>query len=169
MSVGVPEPLWDGQLESIFEPAADWLWQGMIARGNLTLFTGQWKGGKTTLLSMLLARRNGGGALAGLDVRPGKTALISEERPALWRERGRKYNFGGLACFFAQPFVALPQPEEWQALVDRVLRLHTEEGVDLVIIDPLGPFLRAENNPRSVLETLLPLGALTRRGMARRS
>ena len=48
------------------EPSADWLWHGFLARANLTLLTGMWKSGKTTLLSLLLSRRKTGGSLAGL-------------------------------------------------------------------------------------------------------
>ena len=43
------------------DPAADWLWPGFIARGNITLLTSLWKSGKTTLVSHLLARRKSGG------------------------------------------------------------------------------------------------------------
>src|SRR5262249_25277614 len=32
----------------------EWLWHGIIARGNLTLLTSRWKSGKTTLLAGLL-------------------------------------------------------------------------------------------------------------------
>src|SRR5690348_2782092 len=51
----------------------DWLWQGYIASGNITLFTSLWKAGKTTLISVLLARLHDGQPLAGLRVRPSKT------------------------------------------------------------------------------------------------
>jgi hypothetical protein len=42
-----------------------WLWLGFVARGGVTLLTSQWKAGKTTLLSLLLARLKPGGSLAG--------------------------------------------------------------------------------------------------------
>jgi hypothetical protein len=31
------------------EPRVDWLWDGYLARGSVTLLTSQWKTGKTTL------------------------------------------------------------------------------------------------------------------------
>ena len=67
-----PQVLWDHELPSIQEPTS-WLWHGLLARGNLTLLTAVSKSGKTTLLSLLLARRHQGGTLAGLAVQPGKT------------------------------------------------------------------------------------------------
>ena len=45
----------------INKPAIDWLWQGYLARGSLTLLTSLWKAGKTTLLTGLLQRLGSGG------------------------------------------------------------------------------------------------------------
>jgi RecA-family ATPase len=145
--------------------AFDWLWHGFLARGNFTLLTGQWKGGKTTLLAMLLARRHTGGALAGLAVQPGKTIVVTEESTAIWGERARRYGFGGKVCFIAQPFLRIPYPWEWQALLERICNIHTRSGADLVVLDPLASLLPTENSARSILQTLLPLTELTRRGI----
>src|SRR5438309_6708988 len=64
--------------------AGSWLWHGYLGPGKMTLLTSQWKSGKTTLVSLLLARMAGGGALAGLPVAAGRAAVISEESPQLW-------------------------------------------------------------------------------------
>jgi AAA domain len=107
-----------------------------------------------------------GRTLAGLAVAPGNTAVISEEPQEIWADRAARCNFGGNVCFFSQPFLGLPSLADWQALIDRVLAEHQARGLSLVAIDPLGPFLRAENNTQAILEALLPLTALTRAGMA---
>src|SRR5262245_5142908 len=65
----------------------DWLWHGYLARGQITLLTGQWKIGKTALLAALLARLGAGGALAGRDVRAGRAIVVTEEGSALWLGR----------------------------------------------------------------------------------
>src|SRR5271166_6225132 len=161
-----PQEIWDGELVIMNEPAAQWLWQGFVARGNLTLLTSLWKSGKTTLLALLLSRRKEGGLLAGLAVQPGKSVVITEEHPRLWAERARRYDFGGQVCFFPQPFRGIPTPDQWQALIERIATLHHQHGFDLVVIDPLAPFLRGENQPRGIFEALLPLRALTDLGMA---
>jgi hypothetical protein len=140
--------------------------QGFIARGCTTLLTSQWKAGKTTFLSMFLARRATGAPLAGLPVTPGKTAVVSEEPMSIWAGRIRQCGFGGNVCFFPQPFLSIPRPDEWQMLIDQIMAVHHSAGVDLVIIGPLAPFLRCESNAASMLETLLPLRALTRANMA---
>jgi len=161
-----PHEIWDHELTACQQPAADWLWHGLLARGNMTLLTAMNKSGKTTLLSLLLSRRKHGGTLAGLAVQPGKTVVVSEEDATLWAARGRERDFGGNVCFFSRPFLSLPRPEQWHALLGRILQLREQHGVDLLVLDPLAPLLRCENNPRSVFETLLPLTALTQRGMA---
>src|SRR5207248_5810696 len=67
---------------------ARWVWHGYVAAGAVTLLTSRWKAGKTTLLSVLLARLGAGGELAGLPVAAGRAVVVSEEAPGLWAERG---------------------------------------------------------------------------------
>ncbi len=164
--VTIPQEVWDHEVTAAAPQPVDWLWQGFVARGNLTLLTSQWKAGKTTLLSLLLSRRKEGGPLAGLAVKPGKSVVVSEEPLALWADRARLHDFGGQVCFICQPFRTIPERVEWQTLLDRILALHEQHGIDLAVFDPLAPFLRCENHAQSVLETLLPLRALTAAGMA---
>src|SRR5206468_2754034 len=104
--------------------------------------------------------------LAGLAVKRGKTVVVSEEPLALWSERARRHDFGGQVCFICRPFRTIPEPADWQQLLDRILALHQQHGIDLAVFDPLAPFLRCENLAQSVLETLLPLRALTTAGLA---
>src|SRR5206468_12495095 len=61
------------------ERPVPWIWHGYLARHSLTLLTGQWKIGKTTLLAALLARMGSGGELAGRPVSPGRAIVITEE------------------------------------------------------------------------------------------
>src|SRR5438876_1563715 len=104
----LPPALTMNGLRSLQEPATYWLWDGYLAAGNVTLLTSQWKSGKTTLVSVLLARRRRGGALAGRSLAAGKTAVVTEEGPALWAQRERKLDFGPGVCFFCRPFRAKP-------------------------------------------------------------
>jgi hypothetical protein len=145
-----------------------WLWRGYLVRGAVTLLTSQWKSGKTTLLALLLNRLRGGGVLAGLPVSPGRAAVVSEEGPQQWYRRSERLAFGEHVCWFCRPFRGKPRLAEWLGLLDLLAGLHQREGLDLVAIDPLAAFLpgRDENSAAAMLEALLPLQALTARGLA---
>jgi hypothetical protein len=161
-----PQFLWDDQMTPNRQAGPEWIWHGLLARGMCTLLTGHGKAaGKTTLLSLLLDRRGGGGQLAGLNVAPGKTILVSEESQQIWDDRLRRHNFRGNVCFCPQPFLGIPTPQQWQALVEQIRHFQGTHGADLAVVDPLAPFVTSENNAQSLLAALLPLHALTRAGM----
>jgi hypothetical protein len=64
-----------------------WLWERMLAAGNVTLLTSVWKAGKSSLLALFLAGRREGGVLLGRVVEAGASAVVSEEPAELWRRR----------------------------------------------------------------------------------
>jgi hypothetical protein len=168
MNVAVPDSLTYAELVDGRPVAVDWLWHGFAARGNVTLLTSQWKSGKTTLLSVLMARLHTGGELAGRAVHAARAAIVSEESPALWRLRGERLDFGPQARFFCRPFTNKPTHDEWSALLDRLVALRAERGIDLAVIDPLSSFLPAgtENNADALTGALRPLERLTAAGLA---
>jgi hypothetical protein len=145
-----------------------WLWHGYLAAGNVTLLTSQWKSGKTTLLSVLLARLAAGGELAGLALAPARAAVVSEEHPSRWHQRSRKLAFGDGHCWLCRPFRAKPRMQVWLALIDRLDDLRHRRGITLAVLDPLAEFLpgRDENSAGVMLEALLPLRRLTDAGLA---
>jgi hypothetical protein len=145
-----------------------WIWHGYIAAGRVTLLTSQWKCGKTTLLSLLIARMGMGGTLAGREVRPGRVLVVSEEDQQLWARRCRQLNIGEHARFMCRPYRGRrPTLDEWWDLLDNLVERQRAEGLDLVIIDALAGFVPggSENDARTVVEMLLALQELTRRGI----
>ncbi|HEX5270559.1 MAG TPA: AAA family ATPase, partial [Gemmataceae bacterium] len=159
-------PLWSRDLA----PAADdvpWLWHGYLAPGTVTLLTSQWKSGKTTLLSVLLARR-AQGSLAGRPLRPGRTAVVCEESAQHWAQRRRTLDFGDDVAFFCRELDARAADAfEWRRLIQSVARL-AREGVDLAVFDPLASVLprHSEGNNDLMREALLGLDPLLSLGMA---
>lgn len=145
----------------------NWLLPGYLARGSLTLLIGAAKGGKTTFLSVLLKRLEAGGALAGMQVRPGKALVITEESAAQWQLRHAKFNYGSNVGFLCRPFLGKPEPAEWLALIEYLLQYRSREGLDLAVIDTLASFLpgRDESNAGLMMEALMPLQRLTSAGM----
>jgi hypothetical protein len=162
------EALWLDDLRRAAGPQPSWLWHGYLAAGNVTLLTSEWKSGKTTLLSLLLGRMQGGGTLAGLGVSPGRAAVVSEEGAAHWLRRSERHAFAGHVCWLCRPFRGKPSLPEWLALLDQLAELRLRHGLSLVALDPLAAFLpgRNENAAGEVLEALLPLQRLTETGLA---
>jgi hypothetical protein len=145
-----------------------WLWQGYLAPGAVTFLTGQWKAGKTTLASVLLARLKAGGDLAGQPLAPGRAVVVSEESLEHWQRRSRYLDFGDHVGWYCEPFPGRPRPDEWRACVEGIAALHARCDFALVMIDALAAFFpgRAENNAGCMLEALAPLRQLTRRGLS---
>src|SRR5262245_50874608 len=124
MSAPIPHPV---SLTSEFLPlsvacaqarrqdADKWLWQGYLAAGNVSLLVGPWKAGKTTLLSVLLARMAAGGELAGLPVRAGRAVIVTEEDMDHWDLRRKHLGIGDHVMIRSRPFQGKrPTPEQWQ-------------------------------------------------------
>jgi hypothetical protein len=165
----MPPLVWgQANLRAAAGPARPWLWHGYLAPGAVTLLTGQWKAGKTTLASVLLARLQAGGALAGRPLAAGQALVLSEEPAEHWHRRSQHLDFGEHVGWFCQPFLGHPRPDEWQAFVEGVAALRERRDFDLVLIDPLAAFFpsRAEGNAGCMLDALAPLRHLTRRGLS---
>src|SRR5262249_49850463 len=132
------------------------------------LLTSQWKTGKTTLVSVLLARMKAGGELAGLAVAAGKAIIISEELALLWELRSQKLDLEEHVGWFCRPFRGRPSPQQWQDLLERVAEAAAERGVRLVVVAPLASFFcgKSENDAAAMLAALASLQTLTARGLA---
>jgi hypothetical protein len=155
-------------LRSATRPQKPWLWHGYIAPGNITLLTSLWKSGKTTLISVLLARLKAGGQLAGLSVVPGRAVVVSEESAEDWSLRSAKLDFGDHIGWFLRPFPSRPTFPQWQALLDRIADLHARDPISLAVIDPLATFFpgRSEGDALVIVEVLMSLRRLATMGLS---
>jgi len=113
-----------------------WLWHGYLAPGKVTLLTSQWKSGKTTLLSILLARLQLGGQLAGLSVAPARVLVISEESEADWRDRFLRLGIRDHVQLLCRPFPAQPGHDRWLALIDTADVMRRRDGTSLLGLLP---------------------------------
>jgi hypothetical protein len=162
-----PRPLSLADLRAAASTEIAWLWQGYLLRGGVSLLTSQWKAGKTTLLALLLARMKRGGSLAGQAIPAGKALVLSEEDPAEWCRRSQALDLDGHVHWMCRPFLGKPTRDQWHRLLDDVLALRRDLGIDLLAIDPLSAFLPGsdENNAAAMLGALSPLHRLTEAGM----
>jgi hypothetical protein len=163
------QPLRPAELASTGAPRLSWVLDGYLARGKVTAFISPPKSGKTTLLSLLLARCAEGGRLAGRTVAPARALVVSEEAASDWDARCRQLALGPNVRFLCRPFGgARPTDAQWRALVAGLEALHRQEPLDLVVLDALAGLLPgyAETCAPKLLDCLLPLQVLASRGPA---
>ena len=161
------QPLRTNELESAeTRNHLDWLWEGYLARGNITLLTSLWKAGKTTLVAGLLRQLEAGEPFLGRPCRPATALVLSEEPRSIWAERLKSIPIGPHVQLLLRPFPRRPEPAEWSDLLAAVTEPGPDVRPDLVVVDTLAAFLpgRSESDPATLLDFLLPLRSLAESG-----
>ena len=164
MNHSLPPAVWDHEVAGLAQQPVPWIWTGYLARGRVALMTSLWKAGKTTLLSLLLARRKHGGALAGQGVAAGKSTVVSEEDIGLWHPRISQLDFGGqkkldLARALASKprLLLLDEPaaglrnREISALDALLVDLVRSQGITIVLVEHVMQLVMAVANRITVL------------------
>lgn len=146
----------------------NWIWHGMVARGNITLLTSQWKGGKTTLLAGLLQALETGLPFLDLPCTAATSLIVSEESGRHWAARQKTLPIGPSTRLVSRPFPGRPTPEQWEDLVSCADAERAAGKLDLLVIDPLATFLpgRSDSDPGTVLDMLNPLRTIAENGAA---
>ena len=140
-----------------------WAWEGYIGPQVTTLFTGLWKAGKSTLVSLLLrdlALEEG--TFCGQTVSMTKVLLVTEEAAPHWIERRDDLGIGNHVSVISKPFLRNPTRGEWPMFVtDVALQVRAEE-YGLVIFDSIFNLwaVEDENNASQVKEALMPLNMI---------
>lgn len=157
--------LWASELTA--PPKADeWLWEGYLPRGGVTLLSALWKVGKTTLMAHVLRAFATTGEFLGRPIRASRVLYISEEGIQHWVRRRDAMGLGDHIGFSIQPFATKPGMAGWVAFVESVRKAIIEFGFDLVIIDTLAKLWPVvhENDAGEVDAALMPLQTLTKAG-----
>ncbi len=151
-------------VEPTVEHETNWLWDGYLRPGDITLLTSLWKTGKTTLISGMLRHLGSGTPFLDRPTRPARAWVVSEESQSQWRERLTLMPIGTHVQLIARPFSSRPTAKQWSALLDRAIA----DKPDLFVVDPLASFLtgHCESDAATLLEALQPLRRLTAVGMA---
>lgn len=161
------EPIPLSELEAADE-AADWLWEGYVAKGMITILTGVWKGGKSTLLSHLLRAMGAdtGTDFAGHAVRRSRVLVVSEESAYHWVGRRDELGIGNHVDMLCQPVQPGSGKREWEALIMHVAGLVGERGYDLVVLDSLHNLwaVSDENDNAQIRDALGWLRHITEQG-----
>jgi hypothetical protein len=145
-----------------------WLWEGYLAPGYVTLLTGLWKAGKSTLVGHLLRMLGSGGHLGGR-INAERVLTITEEGGGLWARRCEDLGIGDWCDFWVRPFKGTrPAYDAWREHVRRVAGVVKARDCRLVIYDTfvaVSP-IRDENDAAAMLDALTPLHAITEAGAA---
>jgi AAA domain len=138
----------------------DWLWDGFLARGSLTLLSALPKCGKTTLLAHLLRALAAGGSFAGRSLMPGRAVVVTEEGTDVWRQRRDQLGISDRVELISRPFFGKPTAEVWLSFL-RHLLAHAADA-DLVVLDTIANLwpVRDENGAADVQAALMPLQRL---------
>ncbi len=145
----------------------EWIWEGWVAKGYVTLLVGLWKAGKTTLVAHLLKLLENGGGIAG-QIWPAKAVVIAEEGSRAWARRRNDIGIGDHVHFDIRPFMGKPTKADWQEYVKQIACSVPQHGYGLVVFDTwqtLNP-CHDENNSAEMMTALLPLHLITEAGAA---
>lgn len=160
----VPKPI--SEL-SIQENDTDWVWEGYLAKGHLTLFSALWKAGKSTLIAQLLKSIQAQKDFAGQPTKPVKTLILSEESENIWARRKEDLNLEDGIWLLCRPIKQKLSYQQWIELLKYCANFCKEKGIDLFIVDTLSAFwnVKDENNASDVDSALLPLNELLENNM----
>jgi hypothetical protein len=134
----------------------EWLWDGLLAPGALTLMGGKPKDGKTTLMCGLIRALERGEPFLGLPTRKTRSLVLTEERTATLAQKYERWGIDPYLLFRHDVGNA-----KWPDVVEESVRFCHEHGCGLLVVDTVAEFSLgagdAENHPGAVLEQLRPL------------
>lgn len=159
-----PDPIPASALQRV-SVDRQWIWDGCIARGGITLFSALWKAGKTTLLSHLLKALEADGSFCGRAVHQSRVLYFTEESETRWAERRDTLDLGDHIQFVVRPFLMKPKFDTWLGFLDHYVKSEAAQNADLIVLDTLSNLwpVKDENDAAQVQGALMPLHRLTDR------
>jgi AAA domain len=146
----------------------DWLWQGFLAPGSLTMLAGHPFAGKSMLVSGLLQALETGKPFLGRNTKAASALLVTEEHPASLRERAGRFGLFGIRSEYLDRSVSVGH--EWSALVAGATEQAIANTHRLLIVDTFpglaGLGDEQENDAGAITSRLQPLQVAAGRGLA---
>lgn len=150
------------------EDPVEWIWDGYLAKGHLTLLSALWKAGKTTFITNLLKCLQEGQELAGQVTHNSKVLILSEESRSLWARRRDENKITLPVWVLCRPIRQKLGYKDWVILLEQMAQFCIKHEVGLFIVDTLSGFWSVdnENDAARVSEALLPLTYLLEQNIA---
>jgi hypothetical protein len=138
-----------------------WIVEGCIARGQITQLNALFKAGKSTFLAHLFRALETGEKFCGMNCKPAKILVVTEECEDQWAERRDDLGLGDHIHFIRQPFLGKPTKKEWRDFLNYLLDKVKQEGYDLLVFDTISDLwpIVDENSNAEVQAALKPLRA----------
>lgn len=142
-----------------------WLWPGYTARGAITLMTGQWKAGKTTLVMHLLRDMYRGEGLVDTPV-DAPTLVVSEEGSGLWSTRREQLGLDERIMLLKRDSFRRLNINQWIDMIDSITDHAKQTNAAMVVLDTIAGIwpVASENDAAEVAEALAPLRDITQTG-----
>ncbi len=146
----------------------EWLWDGYVAPGSITLPAGRPKVGKTTFVFGLLAALQDGTPFLGRATRQTKTLLLTEERPATLAEKQRRWGLRDDSVHVLMRHQA--SALSWPEILAEAVEYCAQHGIQLLVIDTFDKWVGlggdAENSSGAVNAAVQPLLEAAGTGLA---
>lgn len=146
----------------------EWVWEGFLAKGYITLLSALWKAGKTTLIALLLKALQSDSMFLGQTIHPVSVLIISEEGEGLWVRRRVEYNIQSKVWILSRPIKRRLNYDEWISLLEQEAKFCVDSQVEVLIIDTISNFWSVDNESDApkLEAALLPLNHLLENNIA---
>lgn len=142
----------------------DWIWEGFLAKGHMTMLSALWKSGKSTLLAGFIKDLQDNTTFCNKPTYKTKVLIISEESRTEWARRKEEFSINGEenVWLLPRPFNSRLNTKQWEWFLSKVSDFCTKYEVGLIIIDTLSTFwpVLDENNAAMVQTALIPFNGL---------
>lgn len=147
----------------------EWIWEGYIAPGLVSLLTADPKAGKTTLLAHLFHAMENSEEFLGRKIKKANVLVLTEETKGGWlRKKQDTQIIGNNVGIVSRYFYDRNQTYQWEEAIRELREFVRQQDIKLVVLDTLGYFWPVvdENHASMVTEALKPIHLLTEAGLA---
>lgn len=125
----------------------NWIWEGYIAKGFVTLLTAPPKVGKSEFIRGLLKAIEDEAEFIGQPTTRINILVISEESVIDWVEKRDEFDFTEKAkiWIWSKPFLVKIKPKQWESFFQEVLGFCKENDIEFIIMDTISRYWPVDN------------------------